>query len=430
MTKETTDNSKSSSTDPMKQDSHESSENGANNAQDHKTDKSHSKEAALQKNSSTDDVNARSKSRATNTGYSEKKQHVDSEQVVHQPKKQSSVFSVAVGLLSIISIGLVGWVIYENHLQKLKLEETVKQQAQAIEKFESDINDFSQSNQQSQQAMRSVESTMNGMSNTQTLLRQQLTTTQDKLRLLSSTGKQDWVLEQINYYLALAQKKIIFEDNIQTAIALLREAQNQLKSQADLNLYQLEQAISDDITNLAALPKRNKAMLLMQLTSLEQEVEKLSPIAPQFKNVSESTTPENKEWFDALLETLNEIGESSIKYRDHSEKVQPLMTQEQTRVIKTTIQLLLTQAQSAVINSQPDYYENRLAQASKIINEFFVLDDVGGSLASKLEELAKQSFPQQVNVELKSFVVVQDLKEQKRLQWLSSQPTENNGDQE
>jgi uroporphyrin-3 C-methyltransferase len=329
-------------------------------------------------------------------------------------------------LLLLLVLATTSWVGYQQWLQKQFIDQQLSSQNTALDRQSAKLEQLQvRLEQQQEQLARLMEHNTNSQDQ-QNLLRQQLAATQEKLRLLSSKGRQEWVLEQAHYYLNLAQQKLLFEHNTTTAMALLAEADATLANSGDLNLTDLRQAIQNDLAVLAAVPAKDNHSLLLTLNALQQQVAHLTPQAIQLPETIDPPQAENKEWFDRLMATLDKFGEDAFKFRTHDNKVQPLLSDEHKAVLQVVLQLALTQAQTAVMKGDQSYYQSRLQFANEILTRYFQLNDQGAALSSQLLELQQASIEPPPAYSLTSLPLMEEIKQQRRLQWYSesSRPTQ------
>lgn len=349
---------------------------------------------------------------------------------IENTKRPVSIGLIFCLLLALSAVLLSGWVGYsqwknqQQQAQQLSQQNSdIDDQQQRLTRLQNSINQHTQATQQTNQSVEQVKEQSN-------LLRQQLAVTQDKLRIISSQGKQEWLLEQAHYYLTLAQEKLLFENNRDTAMALLAQADSTLKQTSDLNLTHIRQAISDDLTYLDGLADNSNTDLLLQLSSLQKQIPQLTPVAYQLPTNQNFQPEQHKAWFDRLMQTLDQFGEDAFKYRTHDEKVQPLLTDQQLSILQSALQLTLSHAQTAVLENNQPYYLSRLQSAQEIIQQYFQLNEQGEAIVSQLKQLSEQNLGQKIDYSLLSLPLLMDEKEQRRLKWYSEQQQDlQQGDQ-
>ncbi len=337
-------------------------------------------------------------------------------------------------VLLLIALGISGWVGYQQWLQKQAVSEQLSSQDTTLQQQNGVIQQLQGLINAQQRELANLSGQQTTQNDQQALLRQQLTVTQEKLRLLSSKGRQEWVLEQTHYYLNLAQQKLLFENNVQTAMALLAEADAALAHSGDLNLTDLRQAINNDLAALAVIPERDTTSVLLTLNALQKQVAELQPQAIQLPESINEPEVDNKAWFDRLMQTLDKFGEDAFKFRTHDNKVQPLLSDEHKAVLQATLQLALTQAQTAVMEGKQNYFQARLQFTDELLQNYFQLNEQGTALSAQLKKLQNVPIDTPPAYQLTALPMMNELKQQRRLQWYSEQSVpavpESNGDEQ
>ncbi|WP_144392609.1 uroporphyrinogen-III C-methyltransferase [Pleionea sediminis] len=345
-----------------------------------------------------------------------------------EPKSSGSILFLI--LLVLIALGFGGWNTYEQYNTQQSLNEQltkqdniIQSQVALVESLRSDLSKQTQDLSNTKSQLEQTESTSN-------LLRQQLAATQDKLRVLSSQGKQEWLIEQAHYYLKLAEQKIAFENSISVATALVAQAEDTLKGVTDLQLANLRQAISDDITYLASIPEHDLSPILLKLTSLENLSMNLEPQTLILPKKEELKEEQHKEWFDELMVTLEDFSDKAFKYHPYDEKVPPLLTPNQKSVLRATLQLIITQAQTAALEENKEYFESRLTAASELITQYFANNELSKQMLNEIEALKEERLNKKISYELRALPIIEELREQRRLQWFTDQKSSVNNEED
>ena len=334
--------------------------------------------------------------------------------------KRSWLPAIAI-ILALITIGFVAWSGYQQHLMQ-----------QDWQQLEADID--SQIKQQSATNLTSSQTAESGlktasdnqrviMQQTQLIqqLRQALTVTQERIRELSGRRNQDWMLAEAEYLIKLAEYKITLEKDKQSAIALLKTADEKVLAIGDNSLIELRQAIAQDTANLQLVVAPDISGISVNLDALGQQVPALSIIALEFAPLeaaaqSEITESDEFSWQGMYRNFLNDF----VTIKDHSEPVKPLMTVEQRGNLDANILLALQQAQIAAVRGEQGLYETNLNNAINWIAEFFKQDQTAESLLENLNQLKLM----RVNIDLPKALIakqqIEAINQQRLYQWLES----------
>ena len=249
-------------------------------------------------------------------------------------------------LLALITIGLVSWSAYQQHLMQ-----------QDWASLENDLNQqIKQQSAVNQSANQTAQSGLSAATDNQRLLvqqaqliqqlRQSLTVTQERIRELSGRRHQDWMLAEAEYLIKLAEYKITLEKDKITAIGLLKAADEKVLAIGDNSLIELRQALATDIANIQLVVAPDISGIAVQLEAIVQQIPELSILALEFEPIAKRASQESTEskefsWQGVYEDFLDDF----VTIKDHSQPVKPLMTLEQRGNLNANIQMALQQAQ-------------------------------------------------------------------------------------
>lgn len=212
--------------------------------------------------------------------------------------------------------------------------------------------------------------------NTKTMAEFQTTLDDQKAQLFSfqqlSTGSSAaWHIAEAKYLVDLANYQMTFIKDVPAAISLLQTADQQIASINDPSLTPIRQLTANYIANLQAIPKIDYAGLLIRITALQTQVNRLPTLGLPKATVMDSnednqTSPLRRAIHDSWV-TLQKI----IVIRKDDIGIQPLLSPEQQTYLQQNLQLILQQAQWAALRNQQDVYMGSLKQAYTWILRYF-----------------------------------------------------------
>ena len=224
-----------------------------------------------------------------------------------------------------------------------------------------------------------------------------------------STSEADWRLAEAQYLLRLANQRVLMEQRPEGALTLLRSADKVLADLDDVSLYSLRQALAQDIAKLEAVPKLDVEGTYLRLAALIEQSRELPTLSleqqRQLPDMLKEITP------DAVDETLQQdiqsaLGramsslESLVVIQQHDRAVEPLLSPEQGHYLRQNLQLLLEQAQLALLRQQQVIYETSLSRSIELIGRYFdAANSATQALSQALEQLNRlQVAPQMPNI--------------------------------
>lgn len=212
-----------------------------------------------------------------------------------------------------------------------------------------------------------------------------------------STSEADWRLAEAQYLLRLANQRVLMEQRPEGALTLMRSADKVLAELDDVSLYKLRQTIAQDIAKLEAVPKLDVEGTYLRLAALINQTSALPTLSleqqRQLPQLLQEITPE------AVDETLQQDIQSAfgramsslenlVVIQQHDRPVEPLLSPEQGHYLRQNLQLLLEQAQLALLRQQQSIYETSLTRSIELLTRFFDTENSAtAALNSALEQL-------------------------------------------
>lgn len=224
----------------------------------------------------------------------------------------------------------------------------------------------------------------------------------------------DWLLAEADYLVKLAGRKLFLEQDVVSATKLMESADQRIAALNDPSLVPLRQAMANDITKLRTIPLIDRDGLVLRLTSLQQQVNKLPlanailPDAPQ--EVQKVVSQDINDWQSNLTTSLKAFSEQFITFRTRDGNVIPLLSPEQHFYLKENIKAKLETAIKAVYVDQQEIYTTALSVANDWSQAFFNQDDNAVKEFNKsLNQLSKQNVQVEYPVKLQTQNVLSDV---------------------
>ncbi len=211
-------------------------------------------------------------------------------------------------------------------------------------------------------------------------LQERLTQSVKQISKLGSNTRKDWLLAETEYLLRLANQRILLENSPVGASALLRSADEILRETDDVSLYNVRKAIAVDIAALEAVPKLDIDGTFLKLAALNTRVSQLSllpvsesPELPKMlKEVDEEALTDS--WQQGLAESFKTAMSklsSLIIIQHRDDAIEPLLTHEQGYYIQQNLNLMIEQAQLALLQGHQQSYDASLNKATNWIARYF-----------------------------------------------------------
>ncbi|USD37415.1 uroporphyrinogen-III C-methyltransferase [Ferrimonas sp. SCSIO 43195] len=219
---------------------------------------------------------------------------------------------------------------------------------------------------------------------------------------------QDWLLAEADYLVQMAGRKLWLEQDVQTAIALLQDADRRLNLVDDNALTSIRGALKDDIATLKALPRQDLAGLALSIESLIAKVDQwpLNRVElPELAQAETSNAPSESvdDWRANLAKTWSALMDDFITVRRRQGELQPLLAPEQEWYLREHLKGKMMQAQLALYHGHTQAYRKALGTASEWIDTYFKRDaaEIDAALAT-LSELRSVELASRLPTELNS----------------------------
>jgi uroporphyrin-3 C-methyltransferase len=234
---------------------------------------------------------------------------------------------------------------------------------------------------------------------TQTQLEAQFQEQQNSLHTLNQRWQQlsqwqtqisRWQLSQAEYFVRLATFHLQTEFNIPATLQLLKMADDSLTSSNETSLTNIHQLLLQNISALEAVALPKPAELIARLDSINQQIPQLA--TPEQKpqpesQTNHSATTQNQAssfWQHSLENFLNNLRHLVTLHRANTPQV---LTPTQRADTQQVIQLKLMQIEWAVLNHQPEIYQQGLQQVSNWLQQYYPQNATTQALLQEINQL-------------------------------------------
>ena len=338
--------------------------------------------------------------------------NISSEQVATTVKKESAKGPVLGAIAIVLVIALGAGLYYHGHQQAL---------AQQAENNELSDQLTALHNEQAQEKLR-INALINQQNKAlsvadqlQTSQSQQLKELEAKVAAISGSDAKNWLLAQADFLVKLAGRKLWSDQDVTTAGALLKSADESLAEMNDPSLIDVRRALTEDIASLASVSQIDFDGIILKLNQLSNQVDDLrladnnsdeAPMDEDDGEVSSSLT----EWRQNLVKSWHNFMSEFITVRRRDSSAEPLLAPNQDVYLRENIRSRLLVAAQAVPRHQNEVYQQSLETVSTWVRAYFdVNDPTTKAFLSQLDELSQQSINMDVPTELKSQPLLEKL---------------------
>lgn len=194
------------------------------------------------------------------------------------------------------------------------------------------------------------------------------------------TSDSDWRLAEVEYLLRLANQRILTEKRPEGALALLHTSDKIIRELDDVTLFNLREAIANEILSLEAVPKLDVEGTYLRLSALIGQAGRLATLSVEqqreLPNMLKEITPDlidetlRDEVQNSLSSAMSRL-ESLIIIQHHDDPIEPLLSPEKGTQLRQSVQLLLSQTQLAMLRQQQQIFNRSLEEAETLIARYF-----------------------------------------------------------
>ncbi|MBW4935468.1 uroporphyrinogen-III C-methyltransferase [Marinobacter sp. F4206] len=208
----------------------------------------------------------------------------------------------------------------------------------------------------------------------------------------------DWLLAEAEYLLRIANQRLMIEKDIRGALSALQAADEVLNESDDIGVYPVRQQLAREILALKGISGVDRTGLYLQLEAAIDSIHQLTDqalinaqapgfIAEDGGGSADTDSDANAltQGWDAFKSTLKQV----VVVRRLDEPVKPLLSPDQSAYARLNLQLMLEEAEMAVLRGNQPLFERALAKARNTIDSWYDASNTRVlALSETLTELA------------------------------------------
>ena len=233
----------------------------------------------------------------------------------------------------------------------------------------SEVNELKEALTKTEQELNATKSTLEVLQQNKGITEQQIIALQTQLNKTMAEKSQaqpnEWLMSEADFLLSNAQRKLIIDNDLGTAISLLKEADLVLNDVTDPRAITVRTAIAQDLKRLANVNDVDQNAIMQKLSQLANAVDDLELLDLSANNSdsenSDDPSDSISDWKSNIEKSANSFFytyESIIQPRDPVEKA--LLAPNQDIYLRENIRLRLQIAILAVPRQQNELYKSSL----------------------------------------------------------------------
>ena len=190
----------------------------------------------------------------------------------------------------------------------------------------------------------------------------------------------EWLMSEADFLLSNAQRKLLIDNDLSTAVSLLKEADSVLNDVSDPRAISIRTAIASDLRRLADVNDVDQNAIMQKLSQLANSVDDLEVLDLSSDN---SNQAESDELSDSISDWRTNMEKSATSFLNHFIRIQPrdpvekaLLAPNQDVYLRENIRLRLQIALLAVPRQQNELYKSSLEAVTSWVRSYFNTDSV------------------------------------------------------
>ncbi|HHF6569819.1 TPA: uroporphyrinogen-III C-methyltransferase [Haemophilus influenzae] len=185
----------------------------------------------------------------------------------------------------------------------------------------------------------------------------------------------DWLFSEADFLLNNALRKLVLDNDVDTAVSLLKLADEALVKVNNSQANEIRSAINQDLKQLLSLSSVDQNAIMQKLSQLANTVDELQALNVNF----DETSKNNDKLSNNITDWQQNIEKSATSFLNHFIRISPkqnsnkkeLLAPNQDIYLRENIRLRLQLAIMAVPRQQNELYKQSLEAVSSWVRSYF-----------------------------------------------------------
>ncbi|PRM08473.1 putative uroporphyrinogen-III C-methyltransferase [Haemophilus influenzae] len=221
----------------------------------------------------------------------------------------------------------------------------------------------------------------------------------------------DWLFSEADFLLNNALRKLVLDNDVDTAVSLLKLADEALVKVNNSQANEIRSAINQDLKQLLSLSSVDQNAIMQKLSQLANTVDELQALNVNF----DETSKNNDKLSNNITDWQQNIEKSATSFLNHFIRISPkqnsnkkeLLAPNQDIYLRENIRLRLQLAIMAVPRQQNELYKQSLEAVSSWVRSYFDTNsEVTQNFLKLVDGLSDTSIYVDVPEQLKSLTLL------------------------
>lgn len=292
----------------------------------------------------------------------------------HSRLSKTAVFALLLSFVALGAIGFVGWQ-GQMWLKTQNQVETLNQQA-----VNNNVAEIKNLKSQISQLSGQLNSQLRAQQNQEKTTANNVKTLTSRVKELGQSQPNEWLASEALYLVNLAERKIIIDQDVDTALMLLANANNRLAAMNDPSVFPLRKSISEDVAKLHGVKQPDRDSLYLSLSGILDQVNTLKfshiyiPTATEVEPES-GVSNEIQDWQSNLKTSFSRFMSNFVTIKHRELAIEPQIPVQQQWFIRANITRQLLVAQQNILLQNNALYNDGIVRSLAWMQQYFDLDD-------------------------------------------------------
>ncbi|WDE05488.1 uroporphyrinogen-III C-methyltransferase [Thalassomonas viridans] len=307
------------------------------------------------------------------------------------PVSKTGVLALVLALLACTSSA--GWYYWHNQQQAQQQQQTQQTLTQQLETrlnaAEQQLNDLLQAREK-----QLTERFNRQIKQLQSRNEQQVSQLNQNIKGLQQEQPGNWLFNEVEYLIRMASRTLWLEQDKDTAISLLTDAEQRLSQTKNPELLPVRRLIFQDIETLKLLPQQQSAEVVLSLMGLGKQLDSLVLARPyraenQAQEENLSLTSDPADWRENLSKVWQKFRANYIiTSRPRTQGDDPLLSPEHQQNLRQNLALKLQLAIWAASQGESALYRQALDDIRLWLTQYYETDNkTNQAFIAAVEEL-------------------------------------------
>lgn len=205
----------------------------------------------------------------------------------------------------------------------------------------------------------------------------------------------NWLLSEADFLLTNAQRKLVLDYDVDTAIALLNVANEILENVSDPHAIEVRAAIRNDLKQLSSIDNVDQNAIMQKISQLANTIDELEILDVNFADTEvqgSGISDDVSDWRSNLRKSAGSFLNHFIRITPRNTDAKPLLAPNQDIYLRENIRLRLQIAILAVPRQQNELYKQSLETVASWVRSYFdTSSETAVNFLKSIDDLAEQS---------------------------------------